>query len=179
MREIYFEMISISLGLPSGHKMLVVGAYHPPKFSYKEEDLLNCVMQRVDDFLDSNPNCVVIIGGDLNQLNLELLSAMSGLIPLVHFPTRNQAILDNCLTNISELFSKLAYPMEILTETDHMGVVIPAGIKLKPLHTKVTFRDNRAHNKAKFQSKLAAQDWSKFTSSQTVDNANNLMDNII
>jgi hypothetical protein len=76
-------------------------------------------------------------------------ATMSGMLPLVDFPTRGPAILDNCLTNRPELFNK-AYPLHIQMKTDHLGVIIPAGIKLTPLRTKISFRDYRAQNKVKF-----------------------------
>jgi hypothetical protein len=134
IRETEFEMISIILILPTGHKMLVIGAYHPPRFSYDETDFLNRIVEVVDDFLDINPNGLVLFSGDINHLNVSQLSTMSGMLHLVDFPTRGQAILDNCLTNRPELFNK-AYPLHIQMKTDHLGVIIPAGIKLKPLRT--------------------------------------------
>jgi hypothetical protein len=39
--ETEFEMISIILILQTGHKMLVIGAYRRPRFSYDETDFFN------------------------------------------------------------------------------------------------------------------------------------------
>ena len=59
-----FEMISVKLLLPSGHHMLVVGAYHPPSFKYSECDLIDCIIELTDEFLDCSPDGVILCGGD-------------------------------------------------------------------------------------------------------------------
>jgi hypothetical protein len=64
-------------------------------------------------------------------------------------------------------------------KTDHLGVIIPAGIKLKPLRTKISFRDYRAQNKVKFQNKLAEKSWSEVTSMETVEEATKVLENTI
>jgi hypothetical protein len=62
-------------------------------------------------------------------------------------------------------------------KTDHLGVIIPAGIKLKPFRTKISFRDYRAQNKVKFQKKLAEKSWSEVTSMETVEEATKVLGN--
>ena len=54
-------------------------------------------MRKNDQF--GSPDGTVVIGSDLNNINLDKLSALSGLTALVDFPTRGSSILDNCLTN--------------------------------------------------------------------------------
>ena len=68
-RSSAFELISNTLALPSSHKMLLCGLYHPPKVGYQEYDLIECISDIVDMFLQENPNSVAICGGDFNQLN--------------------------------------------------------------------------------------------------------------
>ena len=135
-----FELISITLALPSSHKMLPCGLYHPPKVRYHEHDLIECISDIVDMFLQENQNWVVICGGDFNQLNTEEFSFATGLEILVDFPTRGNSTLDYCCTNCPDLFGK-CFPINTLTKTDHKGVVLPGGKKLKPLRYKYELRD--------------------------------------
>ena len=79
--------------------MLLVGVYHPPSFNYRECDLIDCIIELTDEFLDCFPDGVILCGGDFNQLDLYSLTTVSGLVELVDFPTRGNAVLDNCLTN--------------------------------------------------------------------------------
>ena len=60
----------------------------------------------MDDFLDTNPDGVVMCGGDFNNSKIENLTTNIGLDVMVDFPTRNNAILDNSLTNRADLFTK-------------------------------------------------------------------------
>ena len=135
-----FEMISLRLLLPSSHQMLLVGVYHPPKVSYQEIELIDAITALADDFLDSVPEGVVLCGGDMNRLDLDSIVSASALSALVDFPTRGQATLDNCLTNKPELFNP-PFPYKNLIKTDHTGVVLPPGRKLKPLRTKFQLKD--------------------------------------
>ena len=82
-----------------------------------------------DLFLDGSSDGTVMIGGDLNNINLDKLSALSGLTALVDFPTRGTSIPDNCLTNNCSLSSK-CYPFDAQIKTDHRGVIVPASAKL-------------------------------------------------
>lgn len=104
-----YECLSLTIELPSHYIMLLCGLYHPPRTTYREEDLLEYLTDVSDTFLEENPTGLVVCGGDLNRLDVEKLSMLSGLKPLVDFPTRHSAILDNCLTNNTSLFSK-CYP---------------------------------------------------------------------
>ena len=166
-----YESISLTIGLPSGHELLVIGVYHPPsKFQYREADLIDYISEISDNFLDRCPNGVVLCGGDLNHLDLNLLSIMSGLTVLDDFPTRGDSVLDNCLTNRTELFSSPS-SIPALMRKDHYGVILPAGCKLKPVRSKVKFRDYRDHKKILFERKLQECDWSSVTDAQDVETA--------
>ena len=57
-RECSFKALSVELLLPSGHRMLIIGLYHPP--SYDEGDLTDFVIDLCDTFLDIHPNGVVL-----------------------------------------------------------------------------------------------------------------------
>ena len=74
-----FECISLNIELPSGHKMLMCGVYHPPKTTYMEVEVIDYLTNITDDFLEANPQGLIVCGGDLNRLDLEKLTSVSGL----------------------------------------------------------------------------------------------------
>ena len=76
---------------------------------------------------------------------------------MVDFPTRSNAILDNCLTNQAELFTK-PYQLQIQIKTDHLGIIVPPGTKLKPIRVKCTIRDRRTHRMLALKNALQQQD---------------------
>ena len=165
-----FECIYIRMQLPSDHKMTICGLCHPPKPRYVEDDLISYLTYISDLFLDGSPDGTVMIGSDLNNINLDKLSALSGLTALVDFPTRSTSILDNCLTNNCSLFSK-CYPFDAQIKTDHRGVIVPAGAKLKPMRYKFTMHDYREHRKIAFHAKLLEQSWDVIFDSEDVESA--------
>ena len=86
------------------------------------------------------------------------------------FPTRGDAFLDNVFTNRQDLFEK-CYPFIISTKTDHKGVVLPVGKKLKPIRQKVRIRDSRKHRKDALYLALVKENWSSVCDSMDVNEA--------
>ena len=60
-------------------------------------------------------------------------------------------------------------------KTDHLGVVLPPGLKLKPVRIKVTFRDYREHRKILFENRIQAYEWSEVFNATDTDVATNLL----
>ena len=131
--------------------------YHPLRSKYQEDDLIQYVTDTVDQFLEHQPSGLVLCGRDLNRLDLEKLSNLSGLKVLVGFPTRGDSVLENFLAYNEALFSR-CYPIVAQMKTDHKGVILPAGVRLKPLRFSRTMRDYREHRKIMFYHKLLEQD---------------------
>ena len=173
-----YELICLTLLLPSGHCMLICGLYNPPKHKYRDADLMNYLISFVDLVLDKHPDMVIVCGGNVNQLDTHELKALSGWDVLVNFPTRGNAGLNNCLTNRPDLFGN-TYPLQMLIKTDHEGFVLPAGTKLKPMRRKVLVRDCREHRKQSFYLALAAQDWQEVVTADNVDVAVRIMEDKI
>ena len=163
-----YECIFVEIELPSKYSMLVCGLYHPPRVSYLELELMDYLIEIMDTFLEENPDGLIVCGGDLNRLDLSRLSIMSGLKVLVDFPTRGQSILDNCLTNKESLFNK-CYPITSQMKSDHKGVVLPAGKKLKPVRCTYKIHDYREHRKIAFRQKLLEFNWEYMNSNTDVD----------
>ena len=95
---------------------------------------------------------------------------------MVDFPTRNNACLDNCLTNRPVLFGK-AYPIHM--KTDHKGFVLPAGTKLKPTRRIVLVRDCREQRKRALFLSLAAEDWGEVITAEDINVAVGIMEDKI
>ena len=89
---------------------------------------------------------------------------------MVDFPTRGNACLDNCLTNRADLFGQ-AYSLHMLIETDHVGFVLPVGLKLKRVRHKVLVRNCREHRKRSLYMSLATLDWSDFLNAVDINMA--------
>ena len=56
-------------------------------------------------------------------------------------------------------------------KTDHLGVILPPARKLKPIRTKVAFRDQREHRRRDFEIKIQTCDWKHVTESTNIDEA--------
>jgi len=136
------------------------------------------VIEILDNELEQDPHITIVLGGDLSQLNLSRLETMSGLKSLVDFPTRGESCLDNYLANREDLFNK-CHPIQMLMKTDHKGVIMPAGSKLKPIRQKVQIRDVREDHKRNFYIALSSVGWDDVFTSTDVNCAVNTLENKI
>ncbi|CAB4011545.1 Hypothetical predicted protein [Paramuricea clavata] len=146
-RSSLYELFGVTLLLPTGNRMLMYGLYHPPKHNDLESDLLDYLINISDDVLDKYPDTVIVWGGDLNSLDIKYLEELSGWDAMVDFSTR-----------------------------DHIGVILPAGTKLKPMRRKVEFRDCRKHRKEDFHKVLAEEDWEDVSQTTNVNDAVNCLE---
>lgn len=76
-RSTDYEVICVTLLLPTGNRFLVCGVYNPPKHIHNEGDLMNHLLSFVDQTMDSHPGTVVVCGGDLNQLNIKQVEQLT------------------------------------------------------------------------------------------------------
>ena len=79
-----------------------------------------------------------------------------------------EQFLDNCLSNRPDLIERY-YPIQILIETDHKRVVMPARNKLRPVRRKVIIRDCRESLKKALYLALSSEDWSELLRSTNAD----------
>ena len=91
----------------------------------------------------------------------------------MEFPTRGDSFLDNCFTNRPDLFGK-TYPIKMLIKTDHLGFIVPAGKKLKPIRQKVQFRDRCEHRKRALYLALALECWDEVLEADNIETAMNI-----
>ena len=107
--------------LPDG-KCFVGALYHPPKTqSYKEEDLVACIVDSVDEIMTAFPSALIILAGDLNQLSDKVIAERTGLESIVIQPTRGTAFLDRvyvsmpCYDNVQVITS--------IIKSDHKAIL--------------------------------------------------------
>lgn len=100
-----YEVICVTLLLPSGHLMLICSLDNPPKFNYSYTELMTYLVNICDDTLDKYPVC----GGDLNQLDVDRLQSMTEWNVLVDFPT-----FPSYLRTPRQLFNKPPGPIQHL-----------------------------------------------------------------
>ena len=174
-RSNLYEFICLTVSLPSGNCILLSGLYHPPKTTYQECDLMDYLVNFFDTMLDKHPNISIVCGGDLNRLDLTRLKRITGWTALVDFPTGGDSFLDNCFTNRPDLFGK-TYPIKMLIKTDHLGFIVPAGKKLKPIRQKVQFRDCREHRKRALYLALATECWDEVLEADNIETAVNILE---
>ena len=127
-RSSLYELVCVTLLLPSGHRFLIGGFCNPPKHQYREQDLFAYIISLMDNELEKHPDSVLLCGGDVNCLDVHEFQALSGWNVMVDFLTRGNACLDNCFTNRADLFGS-PYSIHMLIKTDHHGVSLRAGTK--------------------------------------------------
>ena len=115
--------------------------------------IIDYLQDITDDFLDENPKCVVVLGGDLDKLNVDILATKLGFDALVNFPTRGNNILDNVLTNCPSLFHS-CYAVDAALKTYHKGVVLPPVNKRKTVRMEQEFRDRSEHRKLELYGRM-------------------------
>ena len=83
-----------------GLDVIVGGLYHPPKPSnYKPEELLKHIDVVIEELTLKFPGALIVLAGDMNKLPIDRITEATGLIPIVHQPTRKENILDQILTS--------------------------------------------------------------------------------
>ena len=140
----------------------------PPNYQYCEQDLIDYIISLMDNELEKHPVSLLLCGGNVNCLDVHEFQALSGWNVMVNFPIRGNVCLGNCYLNHADLFGS-PYSIHMLIKTDHQGVILPAGIKLKPVHRKVQIRDTRKHWKEALYLALNAEDWTEVLSGNNVD----------
>lgn len=68
--------------------------YHPDESLYDQEELLDFLTASCEHSMTVDPNCKIIIAGDVNQLKYKDLLVHASLSQMVKKPTRGENILD-------------------------------------------------------------------------------------
>lgn len=67
----------------------------------------------------------------------------------------------------------------MLIKTDHSGVILPAGSKVKSIRRKVLIRDRLAHWKIAFYQALEKENWDRVLSANNLDQAVEILEAVI
>src|SRR6218665_2347253 len=115
-----FELLWLRVDV-EGVTAFVGALYHPPTPIYPVADLMDHIEASLDELLAKYDGARVVLGGDLNKLNISDLSARTGLIPLVHVPTRQNKIIDMLM--VSPPAPYFITVINATVKTDHRAIV--------------------------------------------------------
>lgn len=88
-----FECLWLRVSTPNSVYYACV-VYHPDKSLYDQEDLLDFLTTSCEHLMTVDPNCKIIIAGDVIQLKYKDLLVHASLSQMVKKPTRGENILD-------------------------------------------------------------------------------------
>ncbi len=90
--------------------IIAVCVYHRPgQTKENERDMLDYLTQKMDIALAERPSAGIFVAGDFNQLDLNPLRRRFNLRKMVKSPTRGKNILDQILTNMSDLYEEVLH----------------------------------------------------------------------
>ena len=141
--------------------IIIVGVYFspPPRQSAKnEKEWIEYITKGLDSILRDYPSAGVCIMGDFNQMKLNTLCRRFNLKKSVIAPTRGANVLDQILTNMSDLYDDAAH-LPPVGRSDHQCLLYSPKIKLNVKLTSQKVRLTKPHNLAALGLKLNLEDW--------------------
>ena len=144
-------------------EFFVATVYHPPNSEYNQCDLVEFLIDSIEKLLLINPNSKIIIAGDINQLDIKMLTNHMSFVQLVKSATRGQRILDVFLTNVPHFWKKIKVEKSLVRSDHNMVLVYPREV-VKADRREIFFRDVRCHNQIKMMRELEHVDWDVITS---------------
>jgi hypothetical protein len=147
-----FELLWVRVG-----NVFVAAIYHPPKPTYVTEALLSYIEGCVEELNRDFPAAQIVLAGDMNQLNDNDLTGRTGLLQIVHQPTRGVNILDRIYVSCPLLFKSVRVVVSIV-KSDHKAIVAypEQSHSILPKSTSVrTFRLKTPAQHARFLSSVA------------------------
>ena len=149
--------------------VVLVGVYYPPGQTVEcEREMLNYLTHGLDTILTERPSTGVLICGDFNNLKLNTLCRRFNLQKLVKSPTRGEKILDQILTNMSDLFHGAKH-LPPIGRSDHQCLLLTPKTKKRvpPFSKKV--RLMKPGNLCALSLHMNLEDWEAVYSAQDVD----------
>ena len=137
--------------------------YYPPKPLYSPDqfnDVITCVFEIISSY--DEDDAIIVLAGDLNQLDSDFLCNKYGLVQLVDTPTHDGNILDKFFTNRPDIYNNW-FPMKSTVKTKHLAVLVYNGVDQVHRNAnrrKSLFYDTRSHNIDKLRRAIALFDWS-------------------
>ena len=167
-KEVMFLLLKCAKIPRPFNSVLVVGVYHPPgQPAEVEKDMLFFLTNAIDSVLRDRPSIGLIVTGDFNHMNLNLLCSRFNLRKVVKAPTRGKNTLDQILTNMSDLYKDVKH-LPPLGRSDHQCLLWQPGTKskIKPYTRKV--REMKPANVKLLCLKLNLEEWNPVFDAQCV-----------
>src|SRR6218665_1640661 len=116
--------------------VLIGALYHPPKPIYQTDILIEQLERNVELLAREHQDALIILAGDLNQMSDGQIVEATGLVPLVHQPTRGTAVLDRLYAS-EECFSAVRV-LTYAVKSDHRAIVaVSSGVVRSRAKTRV------------------------------------------
>ena len=122
--------------------------------------MINYLIETLTSIEANNPNCGIIVMGDLNRLNTSHINRQFKLKQLVKFSTRGRRTLDVILTNLSQFYDQ-PEKLPPFGLSDHFTIkVLPMRPKRSDNIKILRTRDTSESNKMALGRVLSGIDWS-------------------
>ena len=122
----------------------------------------------IDSVLHDRPSVRIIVTGDFNQMNLNLLCNCFNLRKVVKVPTRGKNTLDQILTNMFELYNVVQH-LPPLGHLDHQCLLLQPKVKPKVKPYTRQIREMKPANIKLLGHKLNLEEWKSVFDAHCVD----------
>lgn len=146
--------------------ILLAVVYHSTSCNAVQNlELYNHIQQNVDLFLSNHPDALVMVTGDFNPVSTgfsdKRIKQLTGLTQIINIATRQNSILDWCLTNKKDLDFQII-PLPPVGSSDHNSILIKSCLfrESKPPNDRVLKRDLRDSNVRPFGQWITCFNWS-------------------
>ena len=149
--------------------VIVVGIYYSPGQNKEcEREMLDYLTQKMDTVLADRPSAGILVAGDFNKLNLNHLCRRFNLRKLVKSPTRGNNILDQILTNMSDLYDKVLH-LPPIGRSDHQCLLLAPKTRQKIPPVSRKHRQIKPEKLNALKLKMNLEDWEAVYSESDVD----------
>ena len=151
-----FEILWVRLS----NNCFIGALYHPPTpTGYTPVEMLNYVESAVEELAVANPDALIILAGDFNQLSDQEVIERTGLTSLVTEPTRGESKLDRIY--ISSLCYQNVKIVNSVAKSDHKAIIAYSGPPIIAIKTKSysVYRKKSPSQNARFMEFLQTVDF--------------------
>ena len=136
--------------LPRGFSSLILAVVYHPHWTKDENDSMrDQLFQSISLAESRHANCVLIVAGDLNRLDIKSLKKHFSLKQIVKKPTRRNAILDLVLTSLHKYYDEpRSFPPFGLSDNNTVTA-----------KARVTESGQNPNTQARHARKVAKQTW--------------------
>lgn len=155
-----YECLTILCHSPSVKKPAIIcGIYHPPHCHYDPSVFTFYICSTINRLTNMYPDAVVLLTGDLNQLDIEPITLSTELKYSKTGATRGDAHLDKVLLSHSNYFASID-AIKTNVPTDHLAIMLQPKHRVPPKRTKSTFYHTSFSNRKAFAHIMSKLDFS-------------------